>query len=301
MPYTDYNQVLQDLADNIREVNGSTASIRFVDMPDLIGGFVSPKISLAGVNIEVQGGLQHASWRYKLIPCIGDTSGMTDMTFMCRNFTSHDPYNPLTLDLSHFDTSNVTRMYGMFAGLLWIGALNLSSFDTSNVTNMAFMFSNLHSYKGGNLDLSHFDTSNVTDMHNMFSNIFGLESDAPLMTLDVTDWDVSKVTDFEECFSIYSSAFTKATLTELDLSGWNTSNATNMTKMFGGSRFSKMWVPSTFLATGCPTGCKPFENSSGSSCDVYTDASSAVAQGWGTIDSTFTVHYNSTHTDYENA
>lgn len=300
MPYTDYNQVLQDLADNIREVNGSTASIRFVDMPDLIDGFASPKISLAGVNIQVQGGLDSASWRYKLIPCIGDTSGMTDMSYMCRNIGNNDPFNPFTLDLSHFDTSNVTNMRGMFSGLYDVSSINLSSFDTSNVTNMAFMFSELHSYKGSSLDLSHFDTSNVTDMNHMFSNIFGFSED-PLMTLDVTGWDVSKVTDFEECFSIYSSAFRKATLTELDLSGWNTSNATNMTKMFGGSRFSKMWIPSTFVATGCPTGCKPFETSSGSACDVYTDAASAVAQGWGTIDSTFTVHYNSTHTDYENA
>ena len=298
MPYTDYNQVLQDLADNIREINGSTASIRFVDMPDLIDGFVSPKISLTG-NISAQSGLERARWRYKLIPCIGDTSGMTDMSYMCCNISNNNPLNPYTLDLSHFDTSNVTNMHGMFYNL-YIYSLDLSSFDTSNVTDMAFMFSSLISYRGGNLDLSHFDTSNVTDMNNMFSDIFGFVGD-PLMTLDVTGWDVSKVTDFEECFSIYSTAFDKATLTELDLSGWDTSNATNMTKMFAGSRFSKMWVPSTFVATGCPTGCKPFENSSGSACDIYTNASSATDQGWGNIDSTFTVHYNSTHEDYENA
>lgn len=44
-------------------------------------------------------------------------------------------------------------------------SLNLSSFDTSNITNMNHMFSYS---KATTLDLSNFNTSKVTDMRNMF-------------------------------------------------------------------------------------------------------------------------------------
>jgi surface protein len=44
-----------------------------------------------------------------------------------------------TLDLSNFDTSNVTNMYAMFYGSQ-ADALDLSTFDTSNVSNTNSMF-----------------------------------------------------------------------------------------------------------------------------------------------------------------
>ena len=51
------------------------------------------------------------------------------------------PHCSLTsLDLSNFDTSNVTDMSSMFYGCLNLKSLDLSSFDTSNVTNMSYMF-----------------------------------------------------------------------------------------------------------------------------------------------------------------
>jgi len=43
--------------------------------------------------------------------------------------------------------------------------LDLSSFDTSNVTSMSYMF---YYSSATTLDLSSFDTSNVTTMSNMF-------------------------------------------------------------------------------------------------------------------------------------
>ena len=44
------------------------------------------------------------------------------------------------LDVSNFDTSNVTDMYGMLEGLGRLTSLDVSNFDTSNVTNMGYMF-----------------------------------------------------------------------------------------------------------------------------------------------------------------
>ena len=68
-----------------------------------------------------------------------------------------------TLDLSNFNTSNVTDISFMFTKCYKLREIKgLNKFNTSNVKNMSFMFyffSNLVS-----LDLSNFNTSNVTDM-----------------------------------------------------------------------------------------------------------------------------------------
>ena len=44
------------------------------------------------------------------------------------------------LDLSNFDTHNVTEMSEMFFECTSLTELNLTSFNTSNVINMSFMF-----------------------------------------------------------------------------------------------------------------------------------------------------------------
>ena len=62
--------------------------------------------------------------------------------------------------------------------------LDLSSFDTSNVTDMSYMFG---SSEAETLDLSSFDTSNVTDMSYMFFNCTVLNE------LDITGFDTSSV------------------------------------------------------------------------------------------------------------
>jgi len=300
MPYTDYNQVLQDLADNIREVNGTTASIRFVDMPDLIDGFIGPSLSLYGETIRGINPISLAynyasSWKRKLIPYIGSTSGMTNMRNMLMYI--NQPDDPL--DLSQFDTSDVTNMSYMLAGTR-ASSIDLSSFDTSNVTDMSYMLAELRLSEDEDLDLSHFDTSKVTNMKYTFSN-FGCSSTASL-ALDVTGWDVSNVTDFSACFCIDPyHIYSGNSITELDLSGWDTSKAADMSSMFAGSYLRKIWLPSTFVATRCSSDDKPFKVGPRVTCHIYTDASSASAQGWGNIVTPFTTHYNSTHEDYENA
>ena len=72
-----------------------------------------------------------------------------------------------TLDVSSFNTSNVTGMVGMFEECSSLTTLDVSNFDTSKVTDMRYMFygcSNLTS-----LDLSSFDTTNVTLYSGVFS------------------------------------------------------------------------------------------------------------------------------------
>lgn len=96
-----------------------------------------------------------------------DTRNVTDMSEMFSMTIVNPPIS--NLDLSSFNTSNVTDMHGMFQGMANLSNLNLQSFDTRNVTNMKAMFYWAFMYPENSiLDLSSFDTRNVTDMGGMF-------------------------------------------------------------------------------------------------------------------------------------
>ena len=55
------------------------------------------------------------------------------------------------LNLSNFNTQNVTNMSSMFAGCNSLTNLNLSNFNTQNVTNMSYMFLGCQSLTKENL------------------------------------------------------------------------------------------------------------------------------------------------------
>ena len=126
--------------------------------------------------------------------------------------------NILEIDLSNFDTSEVTNMGGMFYGMSNLTTLNVSHFDTSKVTDMSLMFHGMRDLSA--LNLSSFNTSQVTDMHNMF---YGMSN---LTTLDLSNFDTSKVTNMGLMF------YGMSNLTTLDLSNFDTSKVTNMGNMF---------------------------------------------------------------------
>ena len=112
-----------------------------------------------------------------------NVSGGISMDYMFRNCTSL-----ATIDVSHFDTSNVGNMRGMFDTCYSLTSLDLTNFVTSNVSDMSDMFNQCASLK--RLNLSSFDTSNVNDMYFMFANS-GLER------LDISNFDMSNVSDTE--------------------------------------------------------------------------------------------------------
>lgn len=91
------------------------------------------------------------------VTCDGSASTKT-MFAVCCDLTS--------IDLSSFDTSEVTTMGHMFEECNGLTKLNLSNFDTSKVTDMRWMFNNCCNLT--TLDLSSFDTSKVKYMNAMF-------------------------------------------------------------------------------------------------------------------------------------
>ena len=122
------------------------------------------------------------------------------------------------IDLSKFDSSQVTDMRCMFHSCTSLESLNLNNLKTSLVTNMLAMFSSCTSLKF--LDLKSFDTSNVTSMWAMFYN-------CPLLiSLDLSNFNTSKVNDMNRMF------YSCTSLIRLNLINFNIKEGTSIGCMF---------------------------------------------------------------------
>lgn len=147
-----------------------------------------------------------------------NTSKVEDMSemFSCGLLES--------LDLSSFNTKNVTTMRYMFSGCRALSSVNLSSFDTSNVTDMSSMFYYC-TRQLTSLDLSSFNTENVTTMSNMFNYCMVLQEiifDDSFVTGKVMDMRYM----FAECYALTSLDLTVFTFS--DKSSMESTNVQNI-------------------------------------------------------------------------
>ena len=125
------------------------------------------------------------------------------------------------LDISGWDTRNVTIMDSFFENAQSLTHLDLSSWDVSRVANFSHMFSGASSLV--TLDLSGWNTSNATNMWRMFSGT------SNLVSLDLSGWNTRNVTRMDFMFDNAIS------LTTLNLDGWSTNGipgASGMSQMF---------------------------------------------------------------------
>ena len=160
-------------------------------------------------------------WKLRVITGLNklNTSNVTDMRYMfCLGDYSMPNEDLKSLDLSSFNTANVTSMAGMFECCYGLTSLDVSNFNTAKVTSMSGMFYGCQSLTS--LDLSSFNTANVTEMGGMFRSCSGLTS------LDLGSFNTANVTNMTVMFAFCSG------LTSLDLSSFNTANVTDMTSMF---------------------------------------------------------------------
>lgn len=132
-----------------------------------------------------------------------------------------------SIDVSNFDTSNVTDMNGMFYGSAAIEIKGLEYFDTSKVTNMSDMFYNCNAT---NLNISNFNTDNVESMQSMFRAFKGT-------SLGVSRFNTGNVIDMTQMFE-------DCEVNSLDVSGFDTKNVTSMSGMFSGTNLKTLNVGS---------------------------------------------------------
>ena len=169
-----------------------------------------------------------------------------------------------SLDLTNFNTANVTDMSFMFKGCSALKSLDLTNFNTAKVTNMSFMFHGCSALTS--LDLTNFNTANVTDMSFMFNGCSALTS------LDLTNFNTAKVTYMDYMFNGCSA------LTSLDLTNFNTAKVTHMNNMFEGcSALTTIYASDKFdtdnvsYGSDMFTGCKSLKDYSDSKTD-HTNA-----------------------------
>ena len=109
---------------------------------------------------------------------------MSQMFFWCSSLTS--------LDVSKFNTANVTIMYRMFASCSKLTSLDVRNFGTANVKNMNSMFTGCSELTS--LDVSNFNTANVMVMYSMFASC------SKLTSLYLTNFNTEKVTNMNSMF-----------------------------------------------------------------------------------------------------
>jgi surface protein len=94
-----------------------------------------------------------------------------------------------SLDVSHWNTSEVTDMWGAFQGCPSLSKLDVSNWNVEKVTQMQHMFENCTM----KLDISKWKTTNLTATTQMF-NSYGYT------TLDFSSWITTGITSFENMF-----------------------------------------------------------------------------------------------------
>ena len=147
-----------------------------------------------------------------------DTSNVTNMSLM------FDSSEAEKLNISNLNTKNVRSMNGMFSNLSTSGFkdLDLSKWDTSNVTDISRMFT--LNYSTEKINVSNWDTSKITKMEDAFSGTHNLKE-----IKGIENWNTSNVKTIHNMFS-YSE-----NLKSLNLSKWNTSNVEDMSELFLGA------------------------------------------------------------------
>jgi len=171
------------------------------------------------IEIKINGKLIKFTYYYKF-----NKEGKYIIEYSFKNNLSKTCYmfykcnNLININVTNFNTQNVTNMKSMFYECSSLKNLDLSNFNTLNVTHMSCMFSWCSSLT--NIDLSNFNTQNVTDMSDMFNEC------SSLTNINLSNFNTQNVTNMRYMFYWCSS------LTNIDLSNFNTQNVTDMSYMF---------------------------------------------------------------------
>ena len=140
----------------------------------------------------------------------------------CENlFESVDSI--INIDLSNFDTSEVTSMKRMFMNCKNLENINFNNINTSSVIDMTSMFENCNSLKS--INLSKLDTSKVLSMDYIFYGCYLLTS------INLNNLNTSELTTMKSMFNKCKS------LKKIDLFYMDTSKVTNMENLFKGCNY----------------------------------------------------------------
>ncbi len=171
------------------------------------------------ISVDQWGNIQWSSMADAFARCtnldivatdVPDLSNVEDMGYMFRGCSNLVGNN----NLSDWDTSNVTAMFGVFSEAPLFNQ-DIGGWNVSNVTDMGAMFWQASSF---DQDISSWDVSKVTRMVNMFSGAMAFNQ-------NIGGWNVSSVDDMAYMFRAANSF-------DQNIGGWNVSNVSRMEGMF---------------------------------------------------------------------
>ena len=134
------------------------------------------------------------------------------------NYVFYECPSLISLDLSQFNSANVTDMSNMFYNCSSLLNINLSDLNAENAMDMSYMFCNCSSLR--DIDLTDFNSQNVNDMHCMFSGCSSLKN------INLSYFNTQNVVKMNHIFSFCSS------LKNINLSNFNFQNVRCMCYMF---------------------------------------------------------------------
>ena len=136
----------------------------------------------------------------------------------CQELFSENDYI-INVDLTSFNTRNVTTMEKMFYKCKNLKSVNLSNLNAENLKDISEMFYGCNNLT--NVNLSSFNIINVTDMKYMFSH-------SGLKKINLNFINTHNLKNIAGLFSYCEN------LEFVDFSSFNTKNVTNMSELFEG-------------------------------------------------------------------
>ena len=128
----------------------------------------------------------------------------------------------ISIDLSHFDCSEVTNCYQMFSGCSSIKKIEFGNLDFSLVTDFRYMFNNC--YELAELNISNFNTKNAIYFNYMFNGCKKLKK------VDISKFNTSSCQQIDYMFNGCES------ILEVDMINWDMANITSINYLFYGCK-----------------------------------------------------------------
>ena len=160
--------------------------------------------------------------------------------------------NLINLDVSNWNTSNVTNLARCFYACNNVTTLDVSNWDVSNVYDMSWVFSLCLRLKNIGNVVANWNTANVGRMDGLFSEGRGSTDPYGKDIINLSDWNTTKL---KVCYNTFAYCFNLKTvwinnwdmsnvymawamfahchnLKNINTSNWNLCNCKNMAEMF---------------------------------------------------------------------
>lgn len=177
---------------------------KVIEIPDFVTGFKVRHNNCGNIKSSVFTDVSQS------LKVISKNKNIKSMAYLFYSYRGNE------LDLSEFDTSEVTNMSCMFLYANNLTEVDMSNFDTSKVETMRGMFSECNIEK---IDFD-LDTSNVKNMGFMFNGCSNLKE------LNLNKMDTSNVRNMSYMFCMCKR------LEKIDVRGFDTSRVNTMQNMF---------------------------------------------------------------------